>query len=237
MFERHDQLLVHQGAIDQLQIGKTHKCVVAEREEGFYRIRYSVRHGRKDGGRVSHITARYEVDVLLTPDSLRRLSQGLHAPVGERWMFLRTELFGFLNFRKFIVEFDFALGDDIWMKSMQDFSARDVKISRQCTKSAMQPNCRRAVSLLVCDRCPRNDAWSCGRIHACGRGNSVSGNSRDLCYALERKFVDASAKLFKSRGPLRYEVLVVETFVDDNFEPAHAHRGIGPGPQWEPNIR
>src|SRR5260370_18242847 len=101
----------------------------------------------------------------------------------------------------------------------------------------MQPNRRRAVSLLVRDRCPRNDAWSCGRIHARRSGNLVSGNSRDLSYALERKLVHTGAKLVKSRRPLRYEVLIVETFVDDNFKPTHAHRGIGAGPQWEPYIR
>src|SRR5258708_5694661 len=31
----------------------------------------------------------------------------------------------------------------------------------------MQPDRRRAVSLLVRDRCPRDDAWSRGRAHVC----------------------------------------------------------------------
>src|SRR5258708_5694665 len=96
---------------------------------------------------------------------------------------------------------------------------------------------RRAVSLLVRDRCPRDDAWSRGRIHARGRGNLVGGNSRDLSYALERKLVDTGTKLFKSRRPLGYEVLIVETFVDDNLKPTHAHRRIGASPQWEPYVR
>src|ERR1700745_3659783 len=117
-------------------------------------------------------------------------------------MFFGAELLRFLSLREFFMELDLALGDDIWMESMQDLPARDVKISCQCTKGAMQPNCRRAVSLLIRDRCPGNDTWSCGRIHACGRGNFVSSNSRDLSYALERKFIDTGAKLFKSRGPL-----------------------------------
>ena len=60
----------------------------------------------------------------------------------------------------------------------------------------MQPNCRRAVTLLVRDGRPWNDAWSCSRIHACGCGNLVSRNSRDVGYAFERKLIYASAKLF-----------------------------------------
>src|ERR1700686_3547039 len=86
----------------------------------------------------------------------------------------------------------------------------------------MQPNCRRAVPLLVRDRSPRNDAGSCSGVHARGRGNSVGWNSRDLNHAFKWKLVYTDAKLFKPRRPLRYEVPFVETFVDDNLkQPMH----------------
>src|SRR5712671_4581398 len=101
----------------------------------------------------------------------------------------------------------------------------------------MQPNCRRAVALLVRDGRPWNDAWSCSRIHARGRGNLVSRNSRDLSYPFERKLIYTRAKLFKPCRPPRNEVLIVKTFVDDNFKPTHAHRRISTDPQRKPDIR
>src|SRR6266403_3639662 len=101
----------------------------------------------------------------------------------------------------------------------------------------MQPNCRRAVPLLVRDWRPWNDARSCSGIHARGRGDLVSRNSRDLSYAFERKLIYTRAKLFKPCRPSRNEVLIVKTFVDDNFKPTHAHRRISTDPQRKPDIR
>src|SRR5258708_12791393 len=101
----------------------------------------------------------------------------------------------------------------------------------------MQPNCRRAVALLVRDGRPWNDAWSCSRIHARGRGNLVSRNSRDLSYPFERKLIYTRAKLFKPCGPPRNEVRIVKPFVDHNFKPTHTHPRHTTPPQLNPHIR
>ena len=92
------------------------------------------------------------------------------------------------------------------------------------------------VSLLVGDRGPGDDPRGVRRVHPRGGGDLLRVAPGDRGHPVEGKLVHPPPERVEARGPAGHEVAVVKTLVEDHLDPAEAHRGVGPGPERQPEI-
>ena len=230
------QILIHDGLLDERHVRVAHQRIVAQEEERLNRIGPFAGHGPEGRGGVRHVTAHDEVGVLLPPDPLGRLAKALLRPIGKSRVVLRAELLGFLFVGEHLMHFQRGLVDDVRVEPLQCLTAGHVHVAADRPQNGLQPDARRGVALHVRDRCPGDDRGPGGGVHPGGLSDHLRLTARELCHAFKRVLVDPLAQCFKANGPILYEVLVIEPFVDDDLQPAEHHGGVAAHLERQPDI-
>ena len=172
----------------------------------------------------------------MPPDAPGGLPEPFHPAVGERGVGVCPELLRLLLRGQSLVELELTLRDDVGVEAVHDLATRHVERAGEDAERAVEADRGGRVPLLVGDRGPWDDPRGVRRVHPRRGGDLLRvapGNRGD---PVEGKLVHAPPERIESRGPAGHEVPIMETLVEDHLDPAEAHRGVGPGPQRQPEI-
>ena len=234
---RDDQLLVQHALVDLVLVGVAQQRVVAEHEERLYRIRGFRRHGAEHAGGVGHMAAHHLVGVRVAPNAFGRFFEHLRDPVGEHRELVETELLGLLSIRKPVVKTELGLGDVAVVEPAERLAAHNVEVAGDRTQDRVQTDRGRGRHLLIGDRCPRNDRAIGLRVDARGFGDLRFRHAGDGFHPLQGVLVHPRLELVKADAPIAHEVGVVKPLVEDDLQPAQAHRRVGSGAQTQVQVR
>src|SRR6516225_3272059 len=135
------------------------------------------------------------------------------------------------------MQLELGLADDRRMKTVQEFTPRHIEIACQRPQDTLETDGRGAITLLVRDRRPWNNAGfrRCVKPRrGCDGGGIHTGY---FGYSLQRVLLHTPSECVETNSPLLHELVVVETLVDNDIEPTKTHRRISADAQRQPYVR